>query len=175
MNKIKFKNLKFQKNRGITIFIAVVITSILLFISFAVANITLKSMLFSSSGKDSQHAFYAADAGLECAIYWDSKFSPSKFATSTSGGSIICADNSITDNQSIPGITDPTLIGGGGSSNPTSIFYFVLNTGSEPTPYCAIVRVTKNDDGTTYVESRGYNTCDTSNPRRVERGIEATY
>lgn len=164
-----------MKNRGITLFIAVAIMSILLFISFVVMNITLKSTLFASSGRDSQFAFYAADAGIECAEYWDSRFEPSKFDISTPGSPISCAGTSISTNQAISGTTTPALIGGGGSSNPTSIFGFTLNQGSNPVQYCAIVTVRKNVDGITYIYSRGYNTCDTSNPKRIERGIEVTY
>jgi len=166
-----------KNKKGITLFISVVIMGILLFITFAVVNITLKATLFASSGRDSQYAFYAADTGIECALYWDSKFDPSKFATSTAG-TITCAGNPpiSTGSQTVP--TNPSQssrVGGGGSGNPTSIFYFVMNQGASPEVYCAIVTVTKNSDGTTYIKSRGYNTCDTANPRRVERGIEVTY
>lgn len=167
-----------------TLFIAVVIMGILLFISFAVINITLKATLFASSGRDSQYAFYAADAGIECAIYWDSKFD--KFATSTSGASISCANpvvpppDNIVAGQTIPGNASLTLIGGGGDADQTSIFYFTMNQGLNPVPYCAIVTVKKYYDGSpkilkTYIKSKGYNTCDTFNSRRVERGIEVTY
>jgi hypothetical protein len=164
-----------MKNRGMTLFIAIIIMGILLFISFAVVNITMKSTLFASLGRDSQYAFYAADSGIECAIYWDSKFEPSKFATSTSGSPINCGGMAILDGQAIPGSALPTMIGGGGIINPTSIFYFDMNRGSNPVPYCVIVTVTKNIDGTTYIKSRGYNTCDIANIRRVERGVEVTY
>jgi len=40
---------------------------------------------------------------------------------------------------------------------------------------CATVTVTKSETTGTTIESRGYNTCDASNPRRVERGLRATY
>lgn len=163
-----------NKQSGVTLFIAVVIMGILLFISFAVSNITAKGSLFASSGRDSQFAFYAADAGIECAIYWDTKFDPSKFDPSVSGSPITCAGSTITSGQAIPGQSTTTLIGGGGS-NLISTFSFVLNQGINPVPHCAIVAVTKRVDGTTHIKSKGYNTCDTNNPRRVERGVEVTY
>jgi len=176
MIKRKAKNKKCKTNRGFSLFIAVAIMGVLLFVSFAAVNVALKSTLFSSSGRDSQFAFYAADAGIECVLYWDSKFEPSKFATSTAG-TITCATQTIsTGSQTVP--TNPTQssrVGGGGAGNPTSIFYFNLNQGTNPTSACAIVSVTKNINGTTFIRSRGYNTCDTTNPRRVERGIEVTY
>jgi len=171
-----------MRNRGITLFIAVVVMSILLFISFAVVNIAVKSSLFSNSGRDSEYAFYAADAGLECAFYWDSKFD--SFATSTSGGigsPVECDGMAISNGSSIPGRSEATLIGGA-QTDPlgTSIFYFDMNRGSEQVSSCAIVTVEKTYSGSplvlkTHIKSRGYNTCDTSNSRRVERGIEVTY
>ncbi len=97
--KLEIENLKLKipaKQRGMTLFIAVTVMGILLFISFAVVNIALKSMLFSSSGRDSQLAFYAADAGLECAIYWDSMVDPSKFDPTLTGGSIDCAGSTLS-------------------------------------------------------------------------------
>lgn len=166
---------RMKSEKGITLFIAVVIMSILLFISFAVVNIIIKGTLFASSGRDSQYAFYAADAGIECAEYWDSRPNTSKFDISVSGSPISCGGSSMSTGQAIPGIGTVTLIGGGGASNRTSIFGFTLNQGSNPVSSCAVVSVTKNADGTTYIESRGYNTCDTTSPRRVERGIDVTY
>lgn len=162
------------RNKGMTLFIAVSIMGVLLFISFAVINIAIKGSLFASSGRDSQFAFYAADAGLECALYWDSKYDPSKFATSTAG-TITCAGQTISTGTIISGTTTVSRIGGGGSANPTSNFGFTMNQGTNPVTHCVIVSVTKNLNGTTYIKSRGYNTCDTSHPRRVERGIEVTY
>lgn len=174
------------KQAGITLFIAVIVMSILLFISFAVINVALKGTLFASSGRDSQYAFYAADSGIECALYWDSKYptNESAFATSTitpstprtigCGGSS-SVPNNMTTGDTIYGTTTLTRIGGGGNANPTSVFGFVLDKGANAVPYCAIVTATKNTNGTTYIKSRGYNTCDASNLRRVERGIEVTY
>lgn len=68
-------------NGGVTLFIAIAIMSILLFVSFAVVNISIKSSLFASSGRDSQLAYFAADSGIECDLYWDSKNTPSAFAS----------------------------------------------------------------------------------------------
>lgn len=181
-SKDKIQDKKYENQKGITLFISIVIMSILLFISFAVINITIKTTIFASSGRDSQFAFYAADTGIECALFWDSRFDPSKFATSTAPDSITCAGVTTIDGQvNIPGTSTPARIGGGGDGNPTSIFSFEMNqTGSAENrvPYCTVVTVTKYYDGPdlrTYIKSRGYNTCDLTNPRRIERGIEVTY
>jgi hypothetical protein len=171
-----------NKSKGISIFIAVAIMSVLLLVSYAVTQIALKGTQFATSGRDSQFAFYAADTGLECAIYWDVKFD--KFATSTPGNNISCGNfqldtgESIPSNQTVVGTTTLTRIGGGGNANPVSVFGFNMNQGGNAMPYCTIVTVYKYYQGAnlmTYIKSRGYNTCDPNNPRRVERGIEVTY
>lgn len=125
------------------------------------------------SGKDSQSAFYAADSGVECALYWDAK-DPSRFDISAES-TITCITQTISTGQAVQGTSTLSRIGGGGASNRTSVFGFVMNQGLNSMPTCSIVTVTKNADGSTYIKSRGYNTCDTSNLRRVERGIEVTY
>lgn len=63
---------------------------------------------------------------------------------------------------------------------PATKFRITFADGSSGLPYCADVIVKKHlrDDftvGTTTVESRGYNTCDSNSPRRVERGLTLTY
>lgn len=145
-----------KQSRGFTLLYAVLIASLLLAIGLAIFNITLKEFLLSSAARDSQFAFYAADTGIECAVFWD--IQGNAFATSTTS-TIECAG------QSIPNV------GGAGFDNP-SVFTIDL----APQPYCATVSVTKQQSPRrTIIESKGYNTCDTSNPRRVERAIRATY
>ncbi len=85
----KFKTLKFtvlsllriscfefrasERQRGFTLFYAVLISSLLLAIGLAIFNITFKEVILSSGARESANAFYAADTGLECALYWDLK------------------------------------------------------------------------------------------------------
>ena len=107
-----------RENRGVTLFIAVTIMAILLFISFAVVNIALKSTIFATSGRDSQFAFYAADAGIECALYWDTKPASSKFNPLVDGGAIYCGGTeafprAISTDDDIIGTTTSARIGGG--------------------------------------------------------------
>ncbi|HJL55715.1 MAG: hypothetical protein QGH85_00950 [Candidatus Pacebacteria bacterium] len=148
--------LKIKKKKGFALLYSVLIASVLLAIGLAIFNITIKELLLSSLGRDSQFAFYAADTGAECALYWD--FVGGAFASS-SPSSIECAG---------------TIIDGMGGKPYGVPSTFTLDF--SPEPYCVTVSVTKYDAPTrTIVESRGYNTCDTTNPRRVERAIRATY
>ena len=169
-NKIK------KSNSGFALLVSIVTTGILLLISFVVADVAFKQLIISSAYQSSQQAFYMADSGMECAQYWDVKnpnnTTISAFATSTPG-SILCNGQAVnTGKESVangnPVATNPpqsSVIGG------TSPSIFQINFGNS----CAIVLVTKNADGTTKIDSHGYNTCDSSAGRRYERGITTTY
>jgi Tfp pilus assembly protein PilX len=156
-----------KKNKGFTLLISIITTSMLLIISFVVVNIALKQLVLASAGKESQYAFYAADGGVECATYWDLKDSNlSQFASGTPGtincnGQTIGVGNPQTVNT-IP--TQAAVIGGAA----TSTFELDFTKG------CAIVRVGKYPT-VTVVDSRGYNTCVTGASRRFERGVLLTY
>ncbi|MSR87891.1 MAG: hypothetical protein EXS69_01850 [Candidatus Zambryskibacteria bacterium] len=158
----QFSIFNFQKERGFTLFIAVVITGTLLLISTGIINLAVKQSFISNSGKESQMAFYAADTGIECALYWDVKNPTgiSAFATST-GSTIYCnRDGNNPSNQWVVGGSTVSII--------NKITFL-------PDPYCTIVTVTKVDNGTTKIESLGYNTCDGVSGRRVERAVRASY
>jgi len=154
----------YSKNKGITLLIAIVITASLLLISTGMVNLALRQAFLTSSSRESQFAFYAADTGIECALYWDVR-NPnySAFATSTMS-TIHCNEDVLNQNP-----TNPTPAIVGGESAPSFTIKFL------PDPYCAIVTVTKFDNGATQIESKGYNTCDSTNPNRVERAVKVTY
>ncbi len=152
--------MKKSQEKGFTLFIAMVVTGTLLLVATGMVALAYKQSLISASGRDSQLAFYAADSGLECALYWDVKnpTGQSAFATTT-GTQINCnKDGNNPDNQ--------WVVGG----NPVSTFTITF----APENTCAVVEVTKNNSSTT-IKSMGYNTCSSTNPRRVERAIKATY
>ncbi len=142
-------------NKGFTLFIAIVTTGTLLLVATGIIGLAVKSSKIYSAARESQNAFYAADTGVECALYWDvsNPTGFSAFSTSTSS-EIICNDQTIT-------------VGGDSPSEFTFDF--------SPDPYCTRVVVTKSADNSTQIQSFGYNTCDSSNPRRVERAVKVTY
>lgn len=154
------KNKKFTS--GFTLFIAIIVMGTLLLIAVGIVSLSTRQALISTSGRESQHAFYAADTGMECALYWDvqNPTGISAFATST-GSTIFC-------NKDANNPTNEWVVGGSYTSVINRINFL-------PDPYCAIVTVTKGLDGSTRIESLGYNTCDPSNPRRVERAVRAVY
>lgn len=60
-------------NSGFTLFYAVLVSSLLLALGLAIFNITYKELILSAGARESATAFYAADSGLECALFWDRK------------------------------------------------------------------------------------------------------
>src|SRR3989338_2338056 len=56
---------------GFTLLLAALVGSIVLAIGSSIFVIAQKQLILSSIGRESQFAFYAADTGAECALYWD--------------------------------------------------------------------------------------------------------
>lgn len=83
MNMLKpFKSARRRKSdKGFTLLLAALISSIVLAVGAAIFGIAQKQVLLSALGRDSQFAFYAADTAAECALYWD--FRCNYFAPST--------------------------------------------------------------------------------------------
>lgn len=160
MKNFKFPTLNNKRDQGFALFLSVVITGTLLVIATSMVSLAYKQSLISTSGRESQHAFYAADSGLECALYWDVKNPSGTSAFDvTTGTSINCnRDGSNSSNQWVVG----------GSSQSTFTMTFL------PDPYCAVVTVTKSGNDT-QIDSKGYNSCGSANPRRVERAVRASY
>lgn len=62
--------------RGFTIFFAVLVGSLALAIGFSIYELLIRELALSQTATQSQYAIYAADAGAECALYWDNKCTP---------------------------------------------------------------------------------------------------
>jgi len=148
--------------RGFVVLFTVLISVIILVMALGIFNIALKETELTISAKESNFAFYAADAGSECALYYDLKegaFLPlSTIVPQCRNGEV----------DSYDAIT-PTL------------FTFEFDVSERG---CAKVEVNKNFviGGTSYTRiiSQGYNidcprldTYDTN--RIVERLLEVTY
>jgi hypothetical protein len=169
-NKILTKSVfvrEFQcGKKGFFLLYAILLTSIILIIGLGVFEITLKQVSFSGIDRESVRAFYAADAGLECALYQDVVLN--KFSTSTPPGTIVC------NGQTIPVSTQ--------INPPQFTFIFWLNKSIPKDQSSAGVVLSRTiaSDGTvatTTISSLGYNTS-ASSPTRypvVERGLRSAY
>ncbi|TSC61279.1 MAG: hypothetical protein G01um1014107_64 [Parcubacteria group bacterium Gr01-1014_107] len=120
-----------QDSRGISLFIAVIVTVVALTMALAIAQITLKELTLSKTTKESQEAFYAANSGVECALYWDLKgvtpYSPTPDPTLPPGTQhvfgILCGDGffpggfTLTNQGGFPTIPDVWLQTAGEGTN----------------------------------------------------------
>lgn len=163
------KKSKIKNSQGYTILFAVLVSSLMLSIGIAVFNITLKEFRLSSAGRESQFAFFAADTGAECALYWD--FQHNAFAT-TSSRTIQCMGGDVID--LVSGL--PALVGG---IDYPATYSFRINF-PPPDEYCVDVSIKKELLGSppqlsTTIEAFGRNSCDTSAPLRVERALRVIY
>ena len=162
VGRIKTARSSVKPQRGFTLLLSVLIASILLALGLAIFNIISKEIILSSSGRESQFAFYAADTGVECALFWDVQ--KTAFATSSSVPEVFCGSASSTITKIYDAPTDSLI----------STFQFSL--GGDITKPCSNVTVIRESNPLrTTIESLGYNTCVLTNPRRIERAIRVTY
>jgi hypothetical protein len=161
---------KIKNNKAFVLLFAVVISSIILAVTLGVLNIALKEINFSTSSKDTDDAFYAADTGVECALYYDKDISVLQpFPSRTVQPSMMCAGFVVDENL----------------QNPDDNFwtFSVLGLGSSGKS-CAFVSILKDSGATpaaTSIISKGYNVADTTgdncvpNSKSVERQLEVNY
>lgn len=73
-----------SKTGGFALLITLLVVSVLIAIGLTVLDLTIKQVRLSSNAKESETAFHAANAGVECGRYWR------RIASSTmeSGGAI---------------------------------------------------------------------------------------
>jgi len=148
----RFLKLIIKRNykNGFTLLFAVIIIGVVLSVGLAIYTILMKEFKLSAFARESQTAFYAADSGYECMIYWDIK---RQMVSSTTPKTISCANQNVTV---------------GGATTSTISLNFENGT-------CALVTIYKDNPAYTKIESKGYNTCNPSSAYRLERAVRATY
>lgn len=172
--KSKIKSPK-NINKGFTLFVAVVLSTLLLSIGLSLSNILLKQLVFSNTGRESQIAFYAADSGAECALYWDRKNADGStsidgaFSTSSTP-QIYCGSGNHGD-ATVGGLEKVLEAGANPSMATTTFFidYTIPAQDNDPErKACAKVTVSKSFSvlqvgsqivpiQRTVIDSRGYN------------------
>ncbi|MBP6974599.1 MAG: hypothetical protein KBB54_01510 [Candidatus Pacebacteria bacterium] len=168
---VTFSCLPLQR-RGFTLFLSLIVSSLLLAIGVSLSTIILKQLVFSSSGSESQIAFYAADSGAECAIYWDRKGVDGNFVVDSIFATSSPETADIYCGTGLQGAQGPAQVGsflkvnsdepgGGESLSATTTFY--VDFSDTENAACAKVTVAKWYDATsatpdkTRIDSRGYN------------------
>ena len=117
----------FHSHRGIALLIASLISAVVISIGAALFSLVQKQVTLSSVARESQFAFYAADTGAECALYWDNRFNYFT-ATTTAPSGAVCDTATLS------------VVRPGAVSYPyVSTFQF------QPNGKCVLVTVTKCD------------------------------
>jgi hypothetical protein len=174
--KIIFIFKKSGKKDGIALLFSILVSSVILSIAFGMINIAAKEINFSTSAKSTNEAFFAADVGVECALYND-KISNTVFPGAPDYPTEInCLLNG---NLPLVKLSDP-------SSDFRSWNFVMKNLGSS-TQACVKVNVLKEFNTSTdppilkstKITSRGYNigdsSCTSSDVNRLERVLEVNY
>jgi len=156
--------------RGFTLLIAVILASVATAVGLSLSSLAFKSIRLSDTAQSSSSAFYAADTGLECALYADQQQNIFDYLAHATTPATSCAS---------PG-SAPTLYFTTGSSGSTLTF-----TSQSPSGYssgwfpvgsgCARITVFKGPSGATKLYAEGLNICNTADPRVVQRGIYSYY
>ncbi len=163
-----------EARRGFVILFAVMISSMVLAIALGVTNIAFKEIKFSTSAKDTNEAFFAADTGAECALYYD-KSSIDAFRQVEEDLDIAPLSPECAGSTNTLDFSEPT--------NPWTWTFTLFGLGASGKG-CVNVEVFKeykdgNIVGTTII-SKGYNNGNESapcvpNPNSVERELEVNY
>lgn len=162
--------MKNTTQKGYAILVTIVVVSIITLIAIGLSRSTYKQLILSSLAKDSQVSFYQADTASECALYFDrvliSKI-PVTDPVTLPPSSFSCGMDSIEMDVSTPDVNGSYNI-----NPPTEI----LDSNDQP---CFRIEVAKELDAlgatTTTIKAKGYNICNTSNLRTVERTISISY
>jgi hypothetical protein len=152
------KLININKNSGYAILFAVVVVSIISILSFGLSNTTYKQLILSSLSSDSQISYLQSDMATECGLYADNIVGlgslPASWNCGIDSSGNIQTFNVVNDGSKYK-VSPVTL----GTKDPC--FEFDIDKTTIP--------------GTTVIKARGYNSCDKSSSKTVEREVEVTY
>lgn len=166
-----------KTQRGFALLVAVIFMSVTLALGLALSSLGYKQEILASTAIESQYAFYAADAALECALYADQQqnlFGYSLHSASNPPSATTC------DNAPAQRLNYSYTAGANG------LLYVLERLSLDSNTHCADITIYKYgapqppSNITTYIFSQGYDVpCATvANPggaRLVARGINILY
>lgn len=183
--------LRIRKKAGFVLLYAVLVSGIILGVGLSLINLFTKQIILSSIGRNSQFAYYAADAGKQCAYFWYASYYSAVFGVlvnnqvnpPTSSDLPSTLFQAGTGQVSIFCNNRPLIINYEPSSESSKLISnFTLPLSPDPNqPSCAKVQVTRKiaaGQVETMIRSSGYNaSCGDlgdqgkKNPRRIERVV----
>lgn len=157
MNMISMK----QKNKGFAMLFTVLVISVIMAIALGISDLTFKQTLLSNLTKNSQLAFYQADSGAECGMYYDITMGQLPAGTTIDEAPL----------QITCGSTTASLV-----TSQSTTDYFVYQQDINDARPCFAVAFDKtySTSQKNIVKARGFSTCQ-SNTHQVERGLVVMY
>ena len=179
---------------------AVLVSSVVLGVGVSILNISRKEILLTAGAQDSQYAFYAADAGYECALYED--FQNSAFSSTTATDlAVNCGQIAGASYASYVSIVDGGDVGvnnahkwdylfslpvsDAGSCAAVDVTKLITTTDTDTTDADGNTVVIETQSASTTVLSDGFNVgwenespsgdCNAYDASKVERALQATY
>ena len=152
---------KYPQQKGFVILFTILISAIILMIGLGIFSIATRETVLSGTAREAQYAFYAADSGIECALY-----AQSAGVLAGSGGTFECGANS-------------AQVQGAGQFNNPYVFDILVDSTQKSCAHVTIFDV--NAGAARRVISQGYNVCNdqglpsTLNPILVERDLDVQY
>ena len=160
---------KIKENKGFVLLFAVTLAAIFLSIALGVGQVALKENNFSTAAVDTNNAFFAADTGTECALYWDN---PNGDDPNGAGTAFVHPSTPTLSCNGNNGIvtTEPSA----------SIWNFVITGLGSNSQSCVAVKIDKITKAPyTVVTADGYNltgtTCTSPPSNAVDRQLVTTY
>ena len=156
-----------QNPRGFTLLVSILLATVAVTLGVSLLDRSYQQVILSSTAKQSQYGFYAADTAMECALYWDQKVNAFKYTTGEiyDPNKIRCQGNPILSYTT-------GFFGSGASQHRRTMFD--MQCGSTGTSN-GRVTIYKYTSGTTIIYANGFSSSSAQDQRRVERGLKVFY
>ena len=154
-----------NQKKGIALLMAVYISSAAIMLGLGVLMLLFGELGLTGSAKGSAVAFYGADTGIECGLYYDMR--QNAFSTTTPITPINC-------NGGLRSVAFTRIDTNGDGLQNGGNFTFDF---SVPSNACVKVTVQKLESGQTVIDSFGQNVSDCAivSQKSAQRGLEVSY
>lgn len=162
-----------RKQEGFVILFTILIAAIIMVIGLGMYSIASRETALSGTAREAQYAFYAADAGIECALYAQS--------LDNSGGNPII--DGVSSEVFACGTLPVTRVGGSGGITDPYVYRVMVDPVKRSCAQVNIFNVgTLTNPNMRRVIAQGYNLCNpntatplTDSPLLVERNLDTLY
>ena len=102
-----------KKQEGFALLISLIVVGVVISVGLSILNLSITQVRLSDNAKQSELAFHAANAGVECARYWRKTASADMLRGYDIAPGCFGEPNTSTERHPIPGGTDPGRIENG--------------------------------------------------------------